>query len=295
MACQFSWPEQKEIVMTISKDHTNRTNARHSTGPKTANGKRNSSRNSTKHGFFAKEFLLSDEEKVEFQTLHRTLREQLRPRTALQGIALEEIVCCSWRCKLAARLEAQRLRILLETPQDREVQPKETQDPARMRWYTASRQDLGRAIGILEHVSRDFETGGRVREEWKEPLDKAFGGGFYESLTKWTSMSIDAILIADHLAKHAKTFGKPLPYPDDKELAKVVVDPSQSIQMAGKLIDERLCHLRDLHRSWEQRASESGAAQAASPVDFAPRYFTTTTRDQHRAVQWYVSLKKNNL
>lgn len=275
----------------------NRKNARQSSGPKTPNGKRNSSRNSTKHGFFAKELVLSDEERVEVQTLHRSLREQLQPGTALQCIGLEEIVCCSWRCKLAARLEARRLRILLDKAQDREVQPEGAHDLARMRWYAASRQDLRGAIRVLGDVRQEFEQLGRIPEERKDELDRLFGIEWYDSTTKWVSMSKEAILVAIHMAEHAKIFGKGEgpPYPDEKELAKTVVDPSQSLQMVAKLIDAKLQHLPDLHRSWDQRASESVAAQAASPVDFAPRYFTTATRDLHRAVEWYEHLKKNRL
>jgi hypothetical protein len=187
------------------------------------------------------------------------------------------------------------LRILLDTPQDREVQPEEAQDPARLRWYAASRQDLRGAIRVLDDVRQEFERLGRIPEERKENLDRLFGLGCYESLTRWLSMSKETILVAVHFAEHAKIFGKGPFCPDDKELAKTVVDPSQSFQMVTKLIDEKLQHLHDLNRSWDQRASEFVGAQAASPVDFAPRYFTTATRDLHRAVEWYVSLKKNKL
>jgi hypothetical protein len=33
----------------------------------------------------------------------------------------------------------------------------------------------------------------------------------------------------------------------------------------------------------------------AGTVDFAPRYFTTASRDLHRAVEWYAHLKESNL
>ena len=212
-----------------------------------------------------------------------------------QSIGLEKIVCCAWRCKLAARLEARRLRILLEATQDREAQPEDAPDPARLRWYAASRQDLRGAIRILDDVRQEFERLGRISEERKENLDTLFGFGFYESLTRWLSMSKETILVAVHFAEHAKIFGKGPFCPDAEELTKTVVDPSQSFQMVTKLIDEKLQHLHDLNRSWDQRAAESAAAQAASPVDFAPRYFTTATRDLQRAVEWYLSLKENKL
>jgi hypothetical protein len=103
------------------------------------------------------------------------------------------------------------------------------------------------------------------------------------------------IRFSKSVAEHAKVFRKPLPYPDDKDIAKVVVDPRQSLEMVSKLIEEKLQHLHDLNRSWEQRASEAVGAANASPVDFAPRYFTTASRDLHRAVEWYEYLKKKKL
>jgi hypothetical protein len=57
----------------------------------------------------------------------------------------------------------------------------------------------------------------------------------------------------------------------------------------------QLRHLQDLSWSWERRIQETAAAQNAGAVDFAPRYFTSATRDLHRAVAWYSHLKKNNL
>jgi hypothetical protein len=57
------------------------------------------------------------------EALRRDLRSQLQPTTVLQGIALEEIVCCTWRCKLATRQEMQHLSALHDIPRDGEPQP----------------------------------------------------------------------------------------------------------------------------------------------------------------------------
>jgi hypothetical protein len=63
--------------------------------------------------------------------------------------------------------------------------------------------------------------------------------------------------------------------------------------MVFKLIEQLMGFLRDLARSWETRGS--AGPQAAGPTDFAPRYFTTASRDLHRAVEWYAHLKEQNL
>jgi hypothetical protein len=281
---------------TKKKINANRENALASSGPKTAKGKNNSRRNAVKHSFFSQELVLSDAEKVEFQALRRALQEQLQPTTALQSIGMEEIVCCCWRCKLAVRQEMRRLSALFDAPRDQEVQPEKPTAPSAMaRWYAADRQELRRVISFLECFKQDFEKSGRVRDEWKQQLDGTFGVEFYESLMNWPTISLDTILLANHLDMHKKTFKSGDSSGDDKKLPEVVLDPLQSLHMVGKLIDQKLQHLYELSRSWEQRASGYAGSQNAATVDFAPRYFTTASRDLHRAVEWYAHLKERNL
>ena len=185
-------------MSSTKKVKANRANARSSSGPKTANGKKNSSRNALKHGLFAKELLLSDVEKVEFQALRRALHAQLQPTTVLQSIGLEQIAWCAWRCKLAAREEMRQMSALSDTPDDREVQPEKPTERAMARWYLAGRKELNEGVRLLEDLARDFERAGRVSEEWKQPLDNAFGSWFYQILTAETLMSLDAIGLAIH-------------------------------------------------------------------------------------------------
>ena len=58
-----------------------------------------------------------------------------------------------------------------------------------------------------------------------------------------------------------------------------------------KLLDLQIRHLRDLGATLDGGIRSVGA----SPVDFAPRYFTTASRDLHRAVEWLRYLKENNM
>jgi hypothetical protein len=80
---------------------------------------------------------------------------------------------------------------------------------------------------------------------------------------------------------------------DDKGSPQIILDPLQTFNMNLKLIEQLMGFLRDLARSWETRGL--GGPQAAGPTDFAPRYFTTASRDLHRAVEWYARLKEQNL
>jgi|HubBroStandDraft_4_1064222.scaffolds.fasta_scaffold118916_1 hypothetical protein len=285
-------PKKKVTQAVIN---ANRVNANKSTGARSPAGKLAAKRNPRTHGFFAQELIISEAEKPVFQSLSRTLHEELLPKTALQNIAFEEIVSCTWRLKLSVRLEMRRAGTFLDTSDGRETQTRIPEGtPVISSWCLAGRQELRDGIRFLEFIIGDFENNGQVREEWKEPLDRAFGVGFFEELTKWTHMSRDAILLADHLVRHAKTFGKPLPPIDGKQAAELVVDPAQGYQMVGKLLNRELEHLRGLSASWTQRTSQTIDAHNAV-VDFAPRYYTTASRDLHRAVDWYVHLKEENL
>jgi len=301
-------------MKTTKKIVANQLNARRSSGPKTARGKNRSSRNAVKHGFFSNELVLSDMEKTEFQALRRSLQMQLQPMTALQYIALEEIVVCTWRCKLAMRQETQHLKALLDTPKDGEPQPDEPiVSAARTKWFGSGRRELNEDIRILKALEQAVRAKGRVPEEWKDQLDRAFGVEFYESLVKWPTISLDAILVANHLARHTATFGRRGASVDDKgssqagadnkvtsqtgadekKSREVILDPVQNLRMNLKLIEQLMGFLRDLARSWETRGL--AGPQAAGPTDFAPRYFTTASRDLHRAVEWYAHLKEQNL
>ena len=108
--------------------------------------------------------------------------------------------------------------------------------------------------------------------------------------------------MADHLDRHMHTFGSRSPGVNDKKSfqtgaeekeSRVILDPEQNLRMVFNLIEQLMGFLRDLARSWETRGSAE--SQAAGQTDFAPRYFTTATRDLHRAVEWYAHLKDQNL
>jgi hypothetical protein len=290
--------------MKTTKTIVAQLNARRSSGPRTARGKNRSCRNAVKHGLFSKELVLSDVEKTEFQALRRSLQSQLQPMTALQHIALEEIAVCTWRCKLAMRQETQHLRALLDIPKDGEPQPDEPiVSAARTKWFGSGRRELNEGIRVLEAFEKAVRAKGRVPAEWKEQLDRAFGLEFYELLVRWPTMGLDAILLANQMVRHVATFGRRGPGaddkassqtgPDDKQSPQVILDPAQNLTMVFKLIDQSMGFLRDLGRSWETRGL--AGSQAAGPTDFAPRYFTTASRDLHRAVEWYAHLKEQNL
>ena len=275
--------------MTTSKKTINvkRKNSAFFTGPKSGAGRRQSALNALKHGLFPKEPFLSEEGKPEFEALRSALRDQLEPATALQQEASELVACCCWRCRVATRLEMDRLKEIARD-EDRAVQDgAAVEKVAPSRWYGASNHDLQAAKRFLLQLREDVEAHGWGRiEEWEDSIIKTFGQEFYDSLVQWNpTLSYDAILLAEALSAKSKIFH--MPFPPELEATikeqRVIFDPQLSRQMTVKLIDERLQHLEDLVRHGRPRTH--GTEQRQSVLDRVTRDIPTATRDWEQAVK----------
>ena len=84
----------------------NRRNARKSTGPRTAAGKKRSSRNALKHGLCAAHACLSSEDKATFNIFIAELQQELQPRTAMQNIIFDQLVNAIWRLRRLPEAQA---------------------------------------------------------------------------------------------------------------------------------------------------------------------------------------------
>ena len=148
-------PEQQ-----MTKAEANPKKVRKPPGPTTSRGKRNSSRNARKHSYYAKELLVSDADKPEFEEMRTGLAAQLKPSTMLQSLAFDSLVVCCWRGKLALRLERSQLIRQLEDERP-EKEPGEALDldPVIERWYGCSRTDTRR-------YSPSRQRNRRVRWRW---------------------------------------------------------------------------------------------------------------------------------
>lgn len=99
---------QSEVkAVSLQKVEANRRNALKSTGPKTDQGKRAVRYNAVKHGFFAKQILLSnlEDDPEEFEALLKQLREDLHPVGQLEELLVERIALCFWKSRRALRCE----------------------------------------------------------------------------------------------------------------------------------------------------------------------------------------------
>ena len=96
--------------VSSAKLEANRRNAQRSTGPKTPEGKLQSRRSALKHGILASDWLITEgdgaENAAEFEEFLATLREDLEPVGALEGILVEKIAICCWRQRRVLKCEA---------------------------------------------------------------------------------------------------------------------------------------------------------------------------------------------
>jgi hypothetical protein len=93
--------------MTTEKQiAANQDNALKSTGPRTPEGKRKSSKNALKHGLLSREVLLPDgEEKTVLEAFGSRLRADLEPVGELEDLLVDRIITAAWRLRRVLRLE----------------------------------------------------------------------------------------------------------------------------------------------------------------------------------------------
>jgi hypothetical protein len=99
---------------------TNRANAQHSTGPRTAEGKARSAQNARKHGLsLQRHAVLEHEDPAAYDRLHQELSAIYEPASPREHLALEEIAHCRWALHRFDQAEA----TLLEYHFAREANP----------------------------------------------------------------------------------------------------------------------------------------------------------------------------
>jgi len=142
----------------------NRENAQRSTGPRTAQGKRNSSKNALKHGLLSKELVIRSgegrESAKEFQHLLSQLREDLQPSGRAEESFVEIIAACDWRFRRALRAEAGEIVNGFADEEtyrfhqvDRNLPGQEATEKI-LRYQTAILRQKSRAMADLEKLQR---------------------------------------------------------------------------------------------------------------------------------------------
>src|SRR6267378_5623190 len=107
----------KAAIMTSERQAAaNRMNARHSTGPKTQNGKAAVRLNALRHGLLTLDLVLPGEDADAFEDLLNQVRADVSPVGPIEELLADRVVNIMWRLERLARAETAlfdwRVRIL---------------------------------------------------------------------------------------------------------------------------------------------------------------------------------------
>ncbi len=150
----------------------NRTNAQHSTGPRSEAGKQRSALNALTHGLTARTAVLPSEDPAAFEQHRRQFLDEYRPTTATETQLVHELADTSWRLNRIPFLEA---GLLSPAPSP------ESPVPAVAALATPGLLDQLREIQLerLERLRRDLRDAASVLEFYKKkgiPYDPAEDG-----------------------------------------------------------------------------------------------------------------------
>jgi hypothetical protein len=162
-------------MATPAQTLANRTNAEHSTGPKTEAGKERSSRNSFKHGLTSSKIVLPGEDPAEYDAFRAGILEQYQPANAIEQILVEELAAAGWRLNRSRAVETEILKKLMGDAADSAVglatvfveKPKEFQ--RLLRYLTSIERAYFRVLDKLTKLQKE-----RRAEEQAAALEKAW-------------------------------------------------------------------------------------------------------------------------
>jgi hypothetical protein len=109
-------------MTTEKQKQSNRENAKHSTGPKTDQGKQRSSKNALKHGIYAIESVIPGEDPADFDELCTEFGERYDPDGPYERSLVRQRADAEWRMRRIMRLEADFLKHPVELARERHIE-----------------------------------------------------------------------------------------------------------------------------------------------------------------------------
>jgi len=105
--------------MTTEKQKaSNRENAKHSTGPKTDEGKQRSSQNALIHGVYAIESVIPGEDPADFDKLCTEFGQRYDPEGPYERSLVRQMADAEWRMRRTLRLEADFIKSAVESERE---------------------------------------------------------------------------------------------------------------------------------------------------------------------------------
>jgi hypothetical protein len=162
------------------KSAASRANGAKSHGPKTAEGREKSSRNSLTHGFTSKKtIVLKCENEGEFQTMLGYYADTYQPGSPVEKDLVAEMVACRWRMQRLRMIET----ALMDSEMECDVPEAETADDPGYRMAFAFRRlvDGSRAISLASRyesrLHRIHEHSHRILRELQKDSPSVSAGG----------------------------------------------------------------------------------------------------------------------
>ncbi len=250
------------------KRRANRANARKSTGPKSAQGKKAVSQNARRHGILSTHLVLEGESREDFDRLLATLQAELSPVGLLEMTLVERIAVSMWRQRRLVRAESAEVAL---------------------RQRNVAADDL-KAISISLGVS---VTDTRFKEAINLPYVGKEGKNS-ENLGNWLASLVDVLedqtwsSLEEIEALSPDTYDVLLSCADEptpEALERYLVENSDTLrELLERLVkvyrrtydDRRIRELADLYRD---------AAQIRASVDVIGRYQSALDNELYKAMR----------
>ena len=260
-------------------------------GPRTAEGKRRSSRNARKHCLLTSELNLSTEERFAFNDLRKGLLQELMPNTPILQLLFEIVVADAWRMKLALRGEQRAVKKQLDSGD-----PQPLREKVRMDYpYALSVPELRPRLDLLENTQIDFAQTGSLNPDLEDPLTRAFGVEFWRTLIAWQPLNTMMVRLLEAGAEKQKAFAmKPLEDPPTPEQERMYMeyDTKSRHEMVLKLMDLKKDELLlAIHRLGTTKAGGRSILEEVDRFDLYLRYQTAARREFYRALHEYREAK----
>jgi hypothetical protein len=228
-------------------------------GPRTAEGKRRSSRNARKHALLTTELNLSTEERSEFDDVKKGLLQELMPNTPILQLLFEIVVADAWRMKLAFRGEQRAVKKQLDLGDD----PQPLSKKVRMDFpYVLSASDLRPRLELLENTQTAFAQTGCLNPDLEDPFTRAFGIEFWKTLIDWQPLNTTMVGLLEAAVEKQKAFAmKPLEDPPTAEQERLYMeyDTKSRNELVLKLMDWMNCYSPSI--VWGRRMRAEGQYQ----------------------------------
>jgi hypothetical protein len=144
-------------MSTPHRTEINRTNAQHSTGPKTESGKKRSSLNALRHGLTGQIVVMPAEDLAAYQSHVKSFTDEYHPQGATEAHLVQALADTSWRLNRVAAQETNLLTLGLQNPTAIDAPP-QIQDAMSI---AAALESQSKALANLsmhsQRLSRQFE------------------------------------------------------------------------------------------------------------------------------------------